>query len=232
MKYGRRVGFTLIELLVVVAIIAILAAILFPIYATATEHARQQKCLANLKQLATAMMMYAMDNNGRAPNPAFVVRTPDWEGLQWWRGRIVPQKGQIWRYVRNEQIYECPSDVGVCARDVIGYQSDPVMQDYARKHYGLSYSMNADFIGSDKQTLAFDSVRRTKEVMLLIHESRRTINDGGYNWHTYDDPSPTHYDGTTVVYVDCHAVWKSRVALTQEKSEKLANRKYRWDPTW
>jgi len=218
-------GFTLIELLVVIAIIAILAAILLPVYVSAKEHARQQRCCENLKELSTAMVMYAMDNNGHAPNPAYVVRVPDWEGLQSWRGRVVPQKGQIWRYVRNAAVYECPSDVGVCAQDVIGYQVDPEMEDYVRKHYGLSYSMNSDFIDSTtKQTLVFDSVPRSSQVLLLIHESRATINDGGYNWHTYDDPSPTHYDGTTIAYVDCHAVWKSQKALRQEKSSGI------WDP--
>lgn len=214
MHLKNRRGFTLIELLVVVAIIAILAAILYPVLVSAREQARQKKCLANLKQLATACRTYADDNNGHSPNPAYVVKVPDWEGLQWWRGRVVPQKGQIWPYVRNAEVYECPSDVGLCAKDVIGYQSDPEMQDYARKHYGLSYSMNHKFInGSTKQTIVLDNVRRSREVLYLIHENRDTINDGGYNWGTYDDPAPTHNLGTTVVYVDCHAVWKSTIAL-------------------
>lgn len=42
-------GFTLIELLVVIAIIAILAAILFPVMASAREQGRQAKCINNLK---------------------------------------------------------------------------------------------------------------------------------------------------------------------------------------
>ena len=41
----RKHGFTLIELLVVVAIIAVLAAILFPVFAGAREKARQSACL-------------------------------------------------------------------------------------------------------------------------------------------------------------------------------------------
>lgn len=59
-----RKGFTLIELLVVIAIIAILAAILFPVFAKAREKARQSTCTSNLKQIGTAIQMYAQDWDG------------------------------------------------------------------------------------------------------------------------------------------------------------------------
>src|SRR5947209_19553868 len=57
----RKWGFTLIELLVVRAIIAILAAILFPVFAQAREKARMISCLSNTKQLGTAVIMYCQD---------------------------------------------------------------------------------------------------------------------------------------------------------------------------
>lgn len=57
----RRGGFTLIALLVVIAIIAILAAILFPVFARAREKARQTSCLSNVKQLTLGCLMYAQD---------------------------------------------------------------------------------------------------------------------------------------------------------------------------
>src|SRR5262249_24569208 len=57
-------GFTLIELLVVIAIIAILAAILFPVFAQAREKARQTACVSNMRQIGSAMTMYAQDNDG------------------------------------------------------------------------------------------------------------------------------------------------------------------------
>ena len=63
----RGLGFTLIELLVVIAIIAILDAILFPVFAQAREKARQASCLSNSKQQGTAVMMYAQDYDETLP---------------------------------------------------------------------------------------------------------------------------------------------------------------------
>jgi len=57
----KRNGFTLIELLVVIAIIAIIAGIVFPVFAQAREMARRTQCLSNLKQIGTAVIMYAGD---------------------------------------------------------------------------------------------------------------------------------------------------------------------------
>ena len=54
-------AFTLIELLIAIAIIAILAALLFPIVAQARERARQTGCLSNMRQLSAGLRMYAED---------------------------------------------------------------------------------------------------------------------------------------------------------------------------
>lgn len=64
----RYKAFTLIELLVVIAIIAILAAILFPVFAQAKAAAKKTSALSNMKQLGTAAMMYATDNEDRFPS--------------------------------------------------------------------------------------------------------------------------------------------------------------------
>jgi prepilin-type N-terminal cleavage/methylation domain-containing protein/prepilin-type processing-associated H-X9-DG protein len=108
-----RRAFTLIELLVVVAIIAILAAILFPVFAQAREKARSAACLSNLRQLGAATQMYIQDYDERlffrvsATTPS-VSRT----------GAVVPSVAQppvLWwnallPYTRNAQIVACPSD--------------------------------------------------------------------------------------------------------------------------
>jgi prepilin-type processing-associated H-X9-DG protein len=84
---------------VVIAIIAILAAILFPVFARARAKAQQNSCLSNVKQLDLGYLMYCNDWDGVLPN-FYVGNQPS--GNCWF--------DQISPYVKNTQIYLCPSD--------------------------------------------------------------------------------------------------------------------------
>lgn len=111
---GRaRRGFTLIEILVVIAIVAILAGILFPVFSQAKAKAQQTSCQSNLKQLGSALQIYIQDYDESYPPVYIDPQThviPDslqednaqWKGLSWTE-RVYP-------YVKNEQVYKCPSD--------------------------------------------------------------------------------------------------------------------------
>jgi prepilin-type processing-associated H-X9-DG protein len=87
-------------------IIAILASILFPVFARAREKARQTACLSNMKQLGMACNMYAQDYDELLPTEDY-----NWNanadgnevGIDGsWRGVIMP-------YCKNTQLFQCPS---------------------------------------------------------------------------------------------------------------------------
>ena len=63
----QRQAFTLVELLIVIAVIAILAALLFPALAAGQQKAKQAGCLSNLRQIGIAMNLYASDYSGSIP---------------------------------------------------------------------------------------------------------------------------------------------------------------------
>jgi len=90
LKSFNHPGFTLIELLVVIAIIAILSAILFPVFARAREKARQTTCLSNMKQVGFAFFMYADDYD------------ETFQSAYQWKSKLDP-------YVNNRELFKCPS---------------------------------------------------------------------------------------------------------------------------
>lgn len=111
-KRSAARGFTLIELLVVIAIIAILTAILFPVFAQGREKSRQVGCLTNLRQLSLAISMYAQDYEGY---PLYSYPSPSPER---WHTILQP-------YVRNQRIMVCPSA--------------PVSYDFRNMSYGYNH---------------------------------------------------------------------------------------------
>jgi len=71
------IAFTLIELLVVIAIIAILAAVLLPVFAQARESARKTQCMSNLRQMGLAIQMYLQDADETMPIVKSIPSDPD-----------------------------------------------------------------------------------------------------------------------------------------------------------
>ncbi len=111
-------GFTLIELLVVIGIIAVLAALLFPVFAAARNKAHAAQCQSNLKQIGLAIEMYASDWDGHFP---FGVDSADhycpeiWSGFPLWQAWI-PYMAFVHQvldpYVKNRELWHCSMDSG------------------------------------------------------------------------------------------------------------------------
>ena len=125
-RVNTRLAFTLIELLVVIVIISILAAILFPAFATAREKGRQAVCESNMKQIGLAFMQYRQDNDELLPGrPDLKSSLPG--GCAPWNstGCVAPNSSwppsdprSGWAmivldpYVKSNAIWTCPSVAG------------------------------------------------------------------------------------------------------------------------
>jgi prepilin-type N-terminal cleavage/methylation domain-containing protein/prepilin-type processing-associated H-X9-DG protein len=78
MLLSPRRAFTLIELLVVISIIALLAALLLPVYNTVLLNGKKTQSMANMRQLGVMLVSYTGDQNGSFPLPGTLA--PTWAG--------------------------------------------------------------------------------------------------------------------------------------------------------
>jgi len=167
----ERVGkpaFTLIELLVVIAIIAVLAAILFPVFATAREKARQASCASNLRQLGLATLMYLQDYDETYP----LYQYDDCQGFtcyQYWFGLRTATgwdktRGLLYPYMKNGAIQRCPSWTGV-----------------TRFGDGNGYGYNWGYIGSDYYlTFNWPPLDPASEAALSAPTDKILFSDSGF----------------------------------------------------
>ena len=112
----RRIGFTLTEVLVVVAIIAILAAVLLPVFARAKAAAQSSVCLQQTKQVGTAFLLYLGDSDGLLPDRRDL-KTSLPGGFRPWTGWPPSDPRAGWAkivlepYAKSGQVWACPSSV-------------------------------------------------------------------------------------------------------------------------
>jgi prepilin-type processing-associated H-X9-DG protein len=111
-------------LLVVIAIIAVLAAILFPVFAQAREKARQASCTSNLRQIGLAFAQYSVDYDERLPDRRDLKASLPGGYMPWNNWPTSDPRGG-WAiivldpYVKNSGIWSCPSVAGSAMGEAI-----------------------------------------------------------------------------------------------------------------
>lgn len=199
---SRKRGFTLIELLVVIAIIAILAAILLPVFARARENARKSTCLNNEKQLASAIMQYTQDYDESYPftyrdeiywswNPNVAVCG---DGHAFWAAAIFP-------YVKSKDVYACPSSPpGSWEPPTAG--STPISYLYNQQFSGKMAGI--DTPASKIMVMESGKLCRSAEAVYWDKGSGipRCYSDWGRT-----PPECVHFDGRNFAFGDGHVKW-------------------------
>lgn len=168
-------GFTLVELLIVLGIIAVLAAIIFPIFASVREKGRRTACLSNERQLGIAMQQYVADENGVFPNELV------FPGDKWVTGS--------YPYVKDIALYRCSdgnADTYGCSPSPqtgfpLGYGLNTNLghfQDSARPLRPVGYSLSA--LTAPAKTVLFFEVEGSAIVdTRLEHHDDSTVGNGG-----------------------------------------------------
>jgi len=199
----RGRGFTLIELLVVIAIIAILAAILLPVFAKAHEKGRQASCQSNLHQLGLATAMYMEDCDDRYP----------WDDLTLGGGQEGVDPTWTWRlmvqpYTRNVQVFVCPSTSGLDSFDA-------TWPDYGQlAGYAINHVHWDDDLGTDAEPPPGhpqSEVRYPAQTILLTDfMGAYSINHFGTQEHGFlrsDSGATRHNGGCNYLFCDGHGKW-------------------------
>lgn len=177
MHGAHRRGFTLIELLVVIAIIAILAAILFPVFASAREAARRTACLSNTKQLGLAALLYAQDYDERLP--LFT-----WDYSTYWSIAWSPESNRwlregaiLFPYTKSNGIQSCPSYItkGHLGGAGYGYNERLAGTSYVPPSYILLDPAVLSEVTQPASTILFgDAANRTDSLATTLGDIRWT----------------------------------------------------------
>ncbi len=211
-----RRGFTLIELLTVIAIIAILAAVLFPVFNRARAKGYQTTCLSNLSQLGKGFILYMQDSGGFIPtwciihnNPGSPPASQMSPGFLTWDAVLMP-------YIRNSAILKCKGNPNNLHRDARAY----AMAQYTQKRIdGQIIAGWAPLRGAYR-----DEIPAPTRTVLLFEKGAWKPTTWGdalgqnvfetTNHKTTEAPpgeddtwseAPFHFDGKNILYLDGHA---------------------------
>lgn len=196
-----RPAFTLIELLVVIAIVAILAGILFPVFAQAREKARQASCASNLRNLGAAMLMYAQDSDEQLPLAAYATAGFDFVT---WHELAEP-------YVRNRQIWLCPSslvakaDQGGKPTTHFGYNAlylTDIRLDFgnASGHHAASLAS----VSMPAETLFLADAKASISPSWCGDDGKFLLPPSAPATHCWGRPNYLHTEGSNTLWLDGH----------------------------
>lgn len=204
----KRSGFSLIEILVVMAIIAVLAAILFPVFARAKTAAGDARSISNAKQLGDAFLLYLGDSDDVIPSATEgdlgVNRSGGWTYYTSFTieggSTFDVTKGSIYPYVTDRRVFQSSGNPDA-ARSGNSFAVNGILND------PTSTGINPGH--------ALGTVERVADTMLLGEEGcgndnpltygfDRGTNDGYFNV-ALDHFAKFHPGGAVILYCDGHA---------------------------
>jgi len=195
-RYQQKQAFTLIEILVVIAIIALLAAILFPVFSRARENARSKNCLSNERQIAMALITYKQDNDRRFP-------PPNAPGVDGWAAHLS---------LNANQVFQCPSEEG---DDSAGFTDYWLNAELLGMHdVRMRYPSNTILIGDGNAG---------SPGYVLGAENDATSVPPILAWEASGDYATRHLGGANYAFADGHVKWLNPDSIDVENAASSDN---------
>ena len=209
MKYRSGRGFTLIELLTVIAIIAVVAAMLFPVYANAKKSAAKAQCVSNLAQIGKAFEAYISDYDSCYPNTETKCL---WMG-RYWRWPMKRYVGYNARYDSSDPRAQIQSTH--VWNTILRCPADPTPGDI---YDGTSYGYSASFFHTpdqldrkspaglyDSSPVSFATIRTAD----VLHPSKKAMIA---DWLTHTDDHSSWWTSAgsrCYLFADGHVLYLS-----------------------
>lgn len=215
---GKRRAFTLVELLTVIAIIAVLSALLFPVFLAARQAVDRYGSASQLRQLGMSVSMYAADHDDSIP---------PYRALGWW-GPDCPISACLNPDFRAD--YERHGSVarewyGEFARDTVFFSQ--IIANYVKSDKTFkSKGQPLAWVGADRQGVSYD---------LPEHRSYGAQNSYALNWFLFSNPVGSAWTGGGLAMSQIDKT--SGTALMMDGSFYLALPRYvgpligNWDAT-
>jgi prepilin-type N-terminal cleavage/methylation domain-containing protein/prepilin-type processing-associated H-X9-DG protein len=217
-------GFTLVELLTVIAVIGILAALVFVGAQSMLENGRSVKCVANLRSIYGFSMLYAADNRGELLQNGYLA--PGQIGFVPWQTYLYDYAGGSGAEYRK--IIRCPSDNETVPEDT-AVNRRVILTENDYPSYGLN-----QFLGiQDDRTLGRPTkIANVKNPNLFVyfgdswHRTERIAGPTKFRASAFlnpyrDDPLFGRHKGSAnVIFLDGHVTVFNNVNDAQDINSK------------
>ena len=188
-------GFTLTEILVVIVIIAVLAAVLLPMFNRMRDKARTSQCSGNLRSLGASIQLYAAENGGSLP---FIGSDDFGRGVYWFN--LIEPAYVLDPKKPSPSCFHCPAD------------TRPEWK--AKPGGGLNYGMN-ELLNRSRQSpatgLRLAAVQKPASTVLLTDATYWIYCPDSDGYFGGQDMSVRrHSGGANFLMVDGSVAWSAK----------------------
>ncbi|EIP99583.1 prepilin-type N-terminal cleavage/methylation domain-containing protein [Opitutaceae bacterium TAV1] len=165
-------AFTLIELLTVIAIIGILAAIIIPTVGKVRQKAKQTQSLSNLRQIATALSLYAGDNKSRFP-----------------AGADVGYKEPFWSQPKAAGVYLGATVTQPAGWETSGSKTEQIpafispLIAHGKHHWISDYGCNIELLPIGSAGASLTQIDRPSRIVTVVSASLASAMDTSCSWY-------------------------------------------------